>query len=178
MPANLFSEKLFRCYSSENMLLLTTKTTVYIQPTDLRSNIRTQKIWPSWLTFMRQTQCLFRSVETHCFVFKGLFNIFYCFLESTEKMPLGTLKPFFPLKSTKIRDMVGCSFLITLYDVTAVALKHPACSPVPTLAGHVPLPNPWASLCFSQIVPVISKQTLYLRDWVIISLSELLPLLL
>lgn len=79
-------------------------------------------------------------------------------------MLLSTWKHLFPLKSIKIRDMVGFSLLNTVLDVTAVALKHPGCSPASILAGHVPLPNPLAGLGFSQMIPVISKQTLCFRD--------------
>lgn len=104
------------------------------------------------------------------------FPMLCCLLKSTEKMPLGIWKPLFPLKSTKIWDMVGCSLLSPVFDGTAVALRHPACSPASTLAGHVLLPNPQAGLCFSQMVPVISKQTLCFKDWVMLLLSELLSL--
>lgn len=98
------------------------------------------------------------------FHFQRTFYILYCLLENREKRSLGTLKPLFPLKTTKIRDMVGFSFLNTVFDGTAVALKHPAFSPASTLAGHVPLPDPRAGLVFSHMVPVISKQTLCFRD--------------
>lgn len=169
MPANLFSGKLCRCYSSENVLLLTAKTTGYIQATNLRSNIRIWEIRPSWLTFLRQVS------RNPLFHFQRTFNILYCLLESTEKMPLGLWNPPFHW-SPRRWDLVGCSFLHTVFDGTAVALKHPACSPASTLAHHMPLLNPGTGLCFSRVVPIISKQTLCLRDWVMLLLSELLSL--
>lgn len=78
----------------------------------------------------------FQVSRSSLFHFQWTSYILYHLLVSTEKMHLSTWKHLFPLKSIKIRDMVGFSCLNTVFDATAVVIQPPL----------------WQVMCLSQIL--------------------------
>lgn len=126
---------------------------------------------------MRLTQCLFRSVESHWFIFNGLLMSFIIYCKSQRRYVLSISSHW-----SRCPNWHG-GFQLLKHHVWCHCNSFKASSlssSLHTLAGHVPLPNPVlkSNLCWSQEVPIISKRILCFRNWIILSLTELLLLLL